>query len=86
MWKGRKLLPLNWPRTMINLPDAHPCQQDDGTYDHDWRMITDSEGDADVVNGINVFNYMECSKCGEQRDVEPEDWGDDFEEPYDETY
>lgn len=32
--------------------------------DHDWKYVSDWEGDPEVIGGTNSFYYRECIQCG----------------------
>lgn len=60
---------------MFQPPDAqdvreHPCALEDGTFEHNWTMRTDWDGDPGVINGTRTWQTVVCSQCGtEQQEV-----------------
>lgn len=48
---------------------VHPCQCDDGGFDHEFETVDDS---FDHEFGTEVIVYRECVRCGETADYEDE--------------
>jgi hypothetical protein len=59
---------------------GHPCFDPDGPPDHDWKFISDWYGDPGVINGTADCSFMECQRCGEQRDLTDSDYVDAYDE------
>ena len=60
------------------------CDQEDGTFDHDWQFVSDWGGDPDVIGGTFDCSFKRCRVCGEEAPIEV---GDDFDpEPAHESY
>lgn len=56
-----------------------PCECAPGEFDHDWKWVSDFEGDCGVVNGTNDISHYVCKVCGlEDHETPPpeEDFGD----------
>jgi hypothetical protein len=59
------------------------CIPHNADADHDWRIMSDSCGDAGVVNGTMTFYWWECEQCGhvdEYREVTSHDLSADEED------
>jgi hypothetical protein len=47
------------------------CDQGDGTFDHDWRYVSDWGGDPEVISGTFDCSFKRCEQCGEEAPLEP---------------
>lgn len=47
------------------------CDQGDGTFDHDWEIVSDWGGDPEVIGGTFDCSFKRCEQCGEEAPLEP---------------
>lgn len=67
----------------------HPCELEDGSFDHDWRIERDWEGDPSIPNGTRDIVMKTCNRCGEEGDVTHDDLTPDdsyFYDPREDDY
>lgn len=62
-----------------DIVEKHPCLCEDGTYDHDWKWISDWYGDPDVINGTADCSHWECQSCGSTDCEDDPPSGDDYD-------
>lgn len=75
------------------MENKHPCELEDGTFEHDWRYIKDWYGDPSIPNGTCDCSRWECRRCdssdydgslddsgdyGDYEDWVADDWVKDF--------
>ena len=53
----------------------HPCQTDDGGFDHEWEFCDES---FDHEYGTERVHYFVCQNCEETRDMEPGDYDEEY--------
>lgn len=57
-----------------------PCECAPGEFDHDWKWVSDFEGDCGVVNGTNDISHYVCQVCGlEDHEALPPEYDDPFD-------
>ena len=59
---------------MTSATSGWVCDLGDGTFDHDWEIISDWYGDPDVINGTADCSFKRCRVCGEEAELEPDDY------------
>lgn len=52
-----------------------PCDTGDGTFDHDWKVVSDWGGDSSVPGGTFDCSFLRCATCGEENtELDPRDY------------
>jgi len=55
----------------------HPCAIGPGEFDHDFRVVSESYGDPEVINGTATDFWRECRTCGKTAEATYADLYDD---------
>lgn len=57
------------------------CKDGTPDEDHDWKLMHDSYGADDVINGTADMYWYECEQCGKEKE-----WDGEYPSSYDEDY
>lgn len=45
---------------------------------HEWRKLTDWQGDPDIPNGTQTWTFYKCIACDLEQDKTPDDYDSDL--------